>query len=32
MHAPTRAIQDAAKKGEAAELSQLKKMLGIDQE
>ncbi|WP_404340521.1 glutamyl-tRNA reductase [Pseudoalteromonas mariniglutinosa] len=32
MHAPTRAIQDAAKKGEVAELSQLKKMLGIDQE
>ena len=32
MHAPTRAIQDAAKNGEAAELSQLKKMLGIDQE
>ncbi|CAM4120105.1 glutamyl-tRNA reductase [Pseudoalteromonas ostreae] len=32
MHAPTRAIQDAAKKGEVAQLSQLKKMLGIDQE
>ena len=32
MHAPTRAIQDAAKKGEVAQLNQLKKMLGIDQE
>ncbi|WP_176372588.1 glutamyl-tRNA reductase [Pseudoalteromonas sp. A601] len=32
MHAPTRAIQDAAKKGEVDQLSQLKKMLGIDQE
>ncbi|MBB1303395.1 glutamyl-tRNA reductase [Pseudoalteromonas sp. SR44-8] len=32
IHAPTRAIQDAAKKGEVAQLSQLKKMLGIDQE
>ena len=32
MHAPTRAIQDAAKKGEVAQLTQLKKMLGIDQE
>ncbi|WP_179959146.1 glutamyl-tRNA reductase [Pseudoalteromonas rhizosphaerae] len=32
MHAPTRAIQDAAKKGEVAQLSQLKKMLGIEQE
>lgn len=32
MHAPTRAIQDAAKKGEVAQLRQLKKMLGIDQE
>lgn len=32
MHAPTRAIQDAAEKGEVAQLNQLKKMLGIDQE
>ena len=32
MHAPTRAIQDAAKKGEVAQLRQLTKMLGIDQE
>ncbi|WP_193371793.1 glutamyl-tRNA reductase [Pseudoalteromonas sp. BSi20652] len=32
MHAPTCAIQDAAKKGEVAQLNQLKKMLGIDQE
>ncbi len=32
MHAPTKAIKDAAEKGELGQLAQMKKMLGINQE
>ncbi|MCG7568300.1 glutamyl-tRNA reductase [Pseudoalteromonas sp. CnMc7-15] len=32
MHAPTKAIKDAAEKGEVGQLAQMQKMLGINQE